>query len=66
MPTYRFHLDAVEHGPINLPDDAAAWREAKEFCAQVVRDELLPSGCLELLVIGERGERIFSIEVKSS
>jgi hypothetical protein len=64
MPTYRFHMDAVDNGSLDLPDDAAAWREAREFCGQVVRDELRPSGCLELLVIGESGEHIFSISIK--
>jgi hypothetical protein len=66
MPTYRFHMDAVEHGRVELPDNAAAWREATEFCGQVVRDELRPSGCLELLVMGDSGEQIFKIEVKAS
>ncbi len=67
MPSYRFLLmDTIEHGPLDLPDDAAAWREAKDFCGQMVRDELQPSARLALLVIGESGEQIFRIEVKAS
>lgn len=59
-------MDTMEHGPLDLLDDAAAWQEAKDFCGQMVKDELQPSGSLELLVIDESGEQIFRIEVKAS
>jgi hypothetical protein len=42
------------------------WEGTTEFCGQVVRDELQPSGRLELLVMGDSGEQIFKIEVKAS
>jgi hypothetical protein len=67
MPAYRFaitHDRSVEYDPLTLPNDNAAWREAVQFCGQVLRDELRPSGHFDLEVT-ESDRHVFSIAVRS-
>lgn len=67
MPAYRFAIRngcSAEYDPLTLPNDNAAWREAVDFCGQVLRDELRPSGHFDLEVT-ENDRHVFSIAVRS-
>jgi hypothetical protein len=67
MPAYRFAIrneTSVEYDPLTLPNDNAAWREAVDFCGQMLRDELRPSGHFDLDVT-ENSRHVFSIAVRS-
>jgi hypothetical protein len=68
MPAYRFAIrngHSAEYDPLTLPNDNAAWREAVDFCGQVLRDELRPSGHFDLDVT-ENDRHVFSIAVRSN
>ncbi|HVX75142.1 MAG TPA: hypothetical protein VHB49_03375 [Bradyrhizobium sp.] len=68
MPIYRFSIKGrrdAESDPLDLPDDGAAWWEAKHWCGEALKEELQPSDRLEVIVT-EGTRQVYSISVKSS